>query len=96
MPIAYNGSTALHYETCGAGETLVLSSGLGGSAEYWAPQIESLSQRFRVVSYDHAGCGRSARAVGPRSVEDFARDMEAVIKASGASRAISSAMRSAG
>jgi aminoacrylate hydrolase len=87
MPIAYNGSVELHYEVRGAGETLLLSSGLGGSCDYWAPQIEALSKRFRVVTYDHAGCGRSSRGVGRRSVTDFALDMQAVIAASGTKEA---------
>lgn len=87
MAIAYNGSVALHYDICGEGETIVLSSGLGGTCDYWLPQLEQLSNRFRVVTYDHAGCGRSSRAVGPRTVSDFALDMRAVIMASGAKRA---------
>lgn len=87
MPIAYNGATALHYEVEGRGETLLLSSGLGGVKSYWAPQVKSLSRRFRVVCYDHAGSGQSSRAVGPRGLEAFAGDMLAVMQAVGAERA---------
>lgn len=87
MPIARNGSVELHYDVRGRGETLLLSSGLGGSCDYWAPQAEALSRRFRIVTYDHAGSGKSARPVGPRSLRDFAMDMKAVLAASGASRA---------
>jgi len=87
MPIAYNGDIELHYDVKGAGETLLLSSGLGGSCEYWAPQVDELSRKFRVVTYDHAGCGKSSRSVGSRSVTDFAMDMKAVLAASGVSKA---------
>ncbi len=38
---------------------LVLSSGLGGSARFWSPQLPVLSQRYRVLVYDHNGSGRS-------------------------------------
>lgn len=87
MPTTNNGPVRLAYEVRGEGETLILSSGLGGTGDYWAPQIEQLAQRFRVITYDHAGTGRSTRPVGPRSLEEFAADMKAVIRASGAGSA---------
>jgi aminoacrylate hydrolase len=53
----------MHYEILGCqaadAPTLVLSSGLGGSARFWAPQLPVLGERYRVVVYDQAGTGRS-------------------------------------
>ncbi len=43
--------------------TLVLSSGLGGVAGFWQPQLTALSKRYRLVTYDQRGTGRSATAL---------------------------------
>ncbi|MEO4187018.1 pyrimidine utilization protein D [Acinetobacter pittii] len=35
---------------------LIFSSGLGGHASFWNPQLESLSMHFNIVTYDQEGC----------------------------------------
>ncbi|MBE7375042.1 pyrimidine utilization protein D [Pseudomonas lopnurensis] len=53
----------MHYELHGRMEpdapTLVLSSGLGGAAAFWTPQLPALTQDYRVLVYDQRGTGRS-------------------------------------
>ncbi|UHS63707.1 pyrimidine utilization protein D [Agrobacterium vaccinii] len=44
-------------------QTILLSSGLGGSGSYWAPQMDMLQRHFRVVVYDHHGTGRTGGEV---------------------------------
>lgn len=50
----------IHGLTANDAPTLVLSSGLGGVAGFWQPQLAALTPHYRVVTYDQRGTGRSA------------------------------------
>jgi aminoacrylate hydrolase len=70
----------LFYEWAGRSdeeaETLILSSGLGGSAGYWSPNLPQLAARYRILLYDHRGTGRSDRALPEDcTVETMAGDV---------------------
>jgi proline iminopeptidase len=51
---------ALFYEDHGAGYPLILTHGFGGTARFWEPQVAGLADRYRVISYDARGHGRSS------------------------------------
>ncbi|MBY0582709.1 MAG: pyrimidine utilization protein D [Sphingomonas sp.] len=77
-------AAGLYYEIHGADDAppLILSSGLGGSAGYWKPNIPALAEQYRVIAYDHRGTGRSDRALPDVvTVDDFADDIIALIDA---------------
>lgn len=76
-------AAGLYYETHGNPDDppLILSSGLGGSAAYWAPNIPDLAQRFHVIAYDHRGTGRSDRDLPDAGVGAMARDVVALMDA---------------
>jgi aminoacrylate hydrolase len=83
---------ALHHEVHGTADpgapTVLLSSGLGGAAGYWRPQIPALAAAgWRVLTYDHRGTNRSpATLPAGHGIDDMARDAIEVLDASGTGR----------
>ena len=69
------------HESPDAKGTIILSSGLGGSGAFWAPQMEALTEQFRVIIYDHLGTGRSDRTRANKTVGAMADDILAVMNA---------------
>jgi 3-oxoadipate enol-lactonase len=67
----------LNYETTGPEDApvLLLGSSLGTTHAMWAPQLETLAQRFRVVAFDHRGHGGSEAPDGPYTIEDLGGDV---------------------
>ena len=63
MPTIDVNSTQLYYEDTGpgsTGQTIVFAHGLLWGTELFAPQVEALRARYRCISWDHRGQGRSA------------------------------------
>ena len=83
----------LYYELHDAGpddmrQVVVLSAGLGGSGAFWAPQMAALTQRFRVLLYDHRGTARSVRTLHEaHGVDRMADDIVAVLDEVGLAKA---------
>ncbi len=78
----------LFYEVLGEGKpgapSVLLSSGLGGSANYWKPQTQVLVDAgWRVVAYDQRGTGRSPEALkSGYTITDMAADVVEIMDAS--------------
>ena len=53
------GPLTVHYEVTGEGPAVVLIHGLSGSGRWWAYNVPTLAQRYRVYNVDLIGFGRS-------------------------------------
>jgi 3-oxoadipate enol-lactonase len=65
---------------------LLLASSLGTARAMWEPQIDALSDRWRVVAYDHRGHGASPSPPGPWEIADIARNALDLIDGLGVER----------
>lgn len=71
---------SIHGRQDASAPTLVLSSGLGGSGGFWAEDMALLGEHFRVVTYDHAGTGRSpAQLPEGYRIEHMAEELLALL-----------------
>ncbi|MBI5301472.1 MAG: alpha/beta hydrolase [Chloroflexi bacterium] len=78
MSIIQIGSQTIFYDEHGAGHSLLLITGLGGSRLGWWKQIEPFAQRYRVFAMDNRDAGDSARAIAPYTIDDMANDAAGV------------------
>jgi pimeloyl-ACP methyl ester carboxylesterase len=86
VPRVDAGAVELFYESLGEGMPLVLQ---GHDHTPWiACQAPYFSQRYRFLTYDRRGTGRSASPPGPWSMADFARDLRGLLDALGIDKAI--------
>lgn len=83
---------AIYFEIKGtddpAAPAVLLSSGLGGAAHYWRPQMTALCDAgFRVIVYDQRGTGRSPDALpADYTIGAMAEDVASVMDAAGVAR----------
>ena len=77
----------LYYEIHGEGYPMVLIRGLGSNADHWYTQTPVFSSRYRVVSFDNRGIGRSDKPNEPYTISMMADDTVGLMDALGISRA---------
>ena len=86
MPfVSATDGTRIHYEVTGrVGKTPVLMiQGLGASKNAWNLQRIAMATRFRIISFDNRGAGRSDKPTEPFTLEQMADDAIAVLDAAG-------------
>jgi pimeloyl-ACP methyl ester carboxylesterase len=75
MPTAQVNGIKLHYESQGSGPPLVFIHGLGSCLEDWEHQVPHFSKRYRVITLDLRGHGRSDKPPAGYSMQLFASDI---------------------
>jgi pimeloyl-ACP methyl ester carboxylesterase len=79
-PVAV-GDAELWVERRGEGPDVLLIAGLSDPVEAWEPQLEGLSDRYRLTAFDNRGAGRSPLPDGPFSPATMADDAAAILRA---------------
>lgn len=83
MPFIELNGCNYYYETCGnplAGETIVFSHGLLWSGKMFWKQVEYLKPRYKVITYDHRGQGKSSVTASGYDMDQLYLDAVALIE----------------
>jgi pimeloyl-ACP methyl ester carboxylesterase len=90
MPHLDRDGVKIYYEHRGSGPAVLLTHGYSASARMWQGQMEALTDRYHLITWDMRGHDRSDSPADPAlySHELSIGDMVAVLDACGAKRAV--------
>jgi 3-oxoadipate enol-lactonase len=91
MPYVHTSDgTRLHYDVAGPrhGEPLLLVQGLGADSRGWALQRVHFARRYRVITLDNRGVGRSDKPIGTYDLARMALDVVEVLDDAGVDSAL--------
>lgn len=74
MPTLQSNGITLAYEVHGAGQPLVLITGVGYGGWYWRRLVPELAKHFQVITFDNRGAGGSDKPEGPYTTRMMADD----------------------
>ncbi len=81
MPNMTVNDLEMYYEEHGAGDPVILITGLGGVGVSWGPQIPLFAKEFRTIVPDHRGTGRSSAPESGYTITQHASDMAELLRA---------------
>ncbi|MCU0571642.1 MAG: alpha/beta hydrolase [Syntrophobacteraceae bacterium] len=88
MPFCSRGEVRIYFEAHGEGAPLMLISGLSGGVSSWYGQVPFFAERYRTITFDNRGAGRSDMPPGPYAMRQFAEDALCVLDHLGIERAL--------
>ena len=86
MPILTTHGARVSYSRTGTGDAVLLIQGVGAIGNAWRPQVEALSQHYRVITFDNRGIGASSITEGALTIEGMAEDALTILNAEGINR----------
>jgi pimeloyl-ACP methyl ester carboxylesterase len=97
MPFAdVNGQRLFYEDTGGDGPAIAFSHGLFMDATMFAPQVKALRDRYRCITWDERGHGRTGDATEPFTYWDSANDLAALLSELGVEHAVLAGMSQGG
>ena len=82
MPFTEANGISIHFETAGAGPSVVLLHEMGGTLDSWDGIVPALCERFRTLRYDQRGSGLTEKVRQPITTEILVEDLAAVLQGS--------------
>src|ERR1700752_4245851 len=83
MPFAEDDGVKIYWEELGQGAPLLLIMGLGWASYLWHRTRPVVAQRYRTITLDNRGVGKSDVPLGPYPIALMASDAAAVLDAAG-------------
>lgn len=87
MPTFTRNGFSTYYEESGSGEPVVFICGLSADLQVWRFQVPELARRYRVITFDNRGAGRSDAPDEPYAIAQMADDLDALLDHLGVKRA---------
>lgn len=90
MPSINRNGVNIHYEDHGAGPAVLLSHGYSATSQMWKGQVDALTDRYRVITWDMRGHGEtdSPEDQGEYSEAKTVDDMAAILRHLGLETAV--------
>ncbi len=80
MSLALSNGINISYELKGNGFPIIFIHGFGSKKEIWKPQIKDFSMKYKTITFDLRGTGRSDRPDYPYTMEMFVDDIKGLLE----------------
>ncbi|HKS92033.1 MAG TPA: alpha/beta hydrolase, partial [Tepidiformaceae bacterium] len=87
MPFIEANGANLYYESHGDGPAIVFAHGAGGNHLSWWQQVPYFRERYRCITFDHRGFGRSVDPGTTPAQRAFPEDLRGLLDGLGIERA---------